>query len=401
MNVVQFPRVQEPLPQGWQSGELTKLTNACAASIPSGDVSGWEVGTTEYGDPQLYLLGPAPDHDCILSISRLGRLYVLEDGKGQVLFENDNLMLLAEQTCSALRRKKAEIRRSADGVLVRGARVLRGEGRAGARRADGSHHPFRAAFRRAGVGVRNHHSAGRFAARALPSARVRSIFDERFERQTWTARMILDPRPKRRRAALHGPPGSPPRRSARCRNGIWPISIPASNSPELKRDLEWTEAECVAFEKAYKGNLEKLATSPTAAASLPRRCRRYEKIDDVAGRLSSYAGLLHAGNAADPVLSKFYGDMQERITAAYLHLLFFTLELNRIDDAVLDKAMADPALGHYRPWLEDIRQRQALPARRPRRAVVPGKVDDRLFRVQPAVRRDHGRPALQGRRQDA
>ena len=84
--------------------------------------------------------------------------------------------------------------------------------------------------------------------------------------------------------------------------------------------------------------------------------RRYEKIDDVAGRLSSYAGLLHAANAADPILSKFYGDMQERLTAAYLHLLFFTLELNRIDDGVLDKAMVDQALGHYRPWLEDIRR---------------------------------------------
>src|SRR6185503_11764631 len=49
-------------------------------------------------------------------------------------------------------------------------------------------------------------------------------------------------------------------------------------------------------------------------------------------------------------------DMQERITAASLHLLFFTLDLNRLDDAVLEKAMADPALGHYRPWIEDIRR---------------------------------------------
>ena len=48
--------------------------------------------------------------------------------------------------------------------------------------------------------------------------------------------------------------------------------------------------------------------------------------------------------------------MQERITAASLHLLFFTLDLNRLDDAVLDKAMADPALGHYRPWIEDTRK---------------------------------------------
>ena len=54
--------------------------------------------------------------------------------------------------------------------------------------------------------------------------------------------------------------------------------------------------------------------------------------------------------------AKFYGDMQERITAASLHLLFFTLELNRLDDAALDAAMADPALGHYRPWIEDVRK---------------------------------------------
>ena len=108
MNVVKFPRIPAPLPLGWQTAELTKLTNACAA-VPNSDVSGWEVGTTEYGDPQLYLLGPAPNHDCILSISRLGRLYVLEDGKGQVLFENDNIMLLADHTCSALRKRKAEV----------------------------------------------------------------------------------------------------------------------------------------------------------------------------------------------------------------------------------------------------------------------------------------------------
>jgi oligoendopeptidase F len=48
--------------------------------------------------------------------------------------------------------------------------------------------------------------------------------------------------------------------------------------------------------------------------------------------------------------------MQERMTAASTHLLFFTLELNRVDDAVLDAAMGDPALGHYRPWLEDVRR---------------------------------------------
>ncbi len=109
MKVIPFARRPPLLTRGWQSNELTKLTNACAAAIPSGEISGWEIGTTERGDPQLYLIGPAPEHDCILSISRLDRLYVLEDGKGQVLFENDNIMLLVEQTCCALRKHRAKI----------------------------------------------------------------------------------------------------------------------------------------------------------------------------------------------------------------------------------------------------------------------------------------------------
>ena len=130
----------------------------------------------------------------------------------------------------------------------------------------------------------------------------------------------------------------------------------AMDAPEVKRDLERGEAECAAFEKAYKGRLAEIAGGTDAGKVLAEAVRRYEAIEDVLGRLISYAGLLYSGNTTDPAIAKFYGDMQERITAASLHLLFFTLDLNRLDDAVLEQAMADPALGHYRPWLEDIRK---------------------------------------------
>ena len=130
----------------------------------------------------------------------------------------------------------------------------------------------------------------------------------------------------------------------------------AMDAPEIKRDLDRGETECIEFEKAYKGRLADIAASADAGRTLGEAVRRYEAIEDVLGRLISYAGLLYAGNTTDPAIAKFYGDMQERITAASLHLLFFTLDLNRLDDAALDKAMADPALGHYRPWIEDIRK---------------------------------------------
>jgi oligoendopeptidase F len=131
---------------------------------------------------------------------------------------------------------------------------------------------------------------------------------------------------------------------------------PAMDAPAVKRDLAQGEAECIEFEKAYKGRLAELAAGPDAGSTLAEAVRRYEAIEDVLGRLISYAGLLYSGNTNDPAISKFYGDMQERITAASLHLLFFTLELNRLDDQALERAMADPVLGHYRPWLEDIRK---------------------------------------------
>jgi oligoendopeptidase F len=127
---------------------------------------------------------------------------------------------------------------------------------------------------------------------------------------------------------------------------------PSFDAPEVKRDLDRADAQCVAFEQDYKGKLASL----TAGGKLAEAVRRYEALDDLLGRLISFAGLFYAGNTNDPVRAKFYGDMQERVTAASLHLLFFTLELNRLDDAALETAMADPALGHYRPWIEDVRK---------------------------------------------
>jgi len=127
---------------------------------------------------------------------------------------------------------------------------------------------------------------------------------------------------------------------------------PGLDAPELKRDLERAAADSAAFEIDFKGKLATL----TAEGKLVDAVKRYEALDDLLGRLISYAGLVYAGNTSDPVRQKFYGDMQEKVTQASLHLLFFTLELNRVEDSALETAMQDAALGHYRPWLEDIRK---------------------------------------------
>jgi oligoendopeptidase F len=128
------------------------------------------------------------------------------------------------------------------------------------------------------------------------------------------------------------------------------------DAPEVARDLTEMDAKCVAFETDYKGKLAEGVGRSDGGLWLAEAVRRYEAIDDLAGRLGSYAGLVHAGDSVDPAISKFYGDVSERLTAASLHLLFFGLELNRVDDAAVERAMQTPELGHYRPWIEDLRK---------------------------------------------
>jgi oligoendopeptidase F len=128
------------------------------------------------------------------------------------------------------------------------------------------------------------------------------------------------------------------------------------DAPEIAHDLQKMDADCVAFATDYKGKLAEHTAREDGGEWLAEAVRRYEAIDDLAGRLGSYAGLVHAGDSVDPAISKFYGDVSERLTAASTHLLFFALEFNRIDDEVLERAMETPALGYYRPWIEDLRK---------------------------------------------
>src|SRR5438270_4494048 len=128
------------------------------------------------------------------------------------------------------------------------------------------------------------------------------------------------------------------------------------DAPEIVRDLDRMDAECIAFEQDYKGRLAEETAKNGGGAWLAAAVKRYEAIDDLAGRLGSYAGLVHAGDSVDPAISKFYGDVSERLTAASVHLLFFALELNRVDDAVIERAMQTPELAHYRPRIEDLRK---------------------------------------------
>ena len=144
---------------------------------------------------------------------------------------------------------------------------------------------------------------------------------------------------------------------------------PAMDAPEFLDDLARMAAECKAFAADCQGKLASLLAAENASAALHAAIQRYERIDELMGRLMSYAGLVYAGDTSDPARAKLYGDTQEKLTSAGTDILFFQLELNQLDDKPLAAAAAKAPLSHYRPWLEDIRREK------------PHQLEDKLERL--------------------
>jgi oligoendopeptidase F len=122
------------------------------------------------------------------------------------------------------------------------------------------------------------------------------------------------------------------------------------DSPRIEADLADAETRAKEFSTAYQGKLDGLPGDDLAAAM-----ETFQAIDETLGRVMSYAQLLFSADSTDPAAGKFYQGMMERCTAISAHLLFFRLELNRIEDAVLEAKFADPAFARWRPYLRDLR----------------------------------------------
>ncbi|MEM9582674.1 MAG: M3 family oligoendopeptidase [Pseudomonadota bacterium] len=133
----------------------------------------------------------------------------------------------------------------------------------------------------------------------------------------------------------------------------WDLSdlYASEDAKELKRDMDWLETACADFAKDYEGKMADLG-----AAGMLDCVLRYEKIDLIAGRVMSFAGLRYYQNTTDAERAQFMANAQDKITTYTTPLVFFSLELNRIDDDVLDGWLAENAdLGRYKPVFERLR----------------------------------------------
>jgi len=122
------------------------------------------------------------------------------------------------------------------------------------------------------------------------------------------------------------------------------------DSDAVETDFTRAAGDAKAFSDRFAGRLAGLSGAALAGA-----VGEYERIEEILSRLASYAALLFAGDSTDPVIGKFYQTVTERVTAISADLLFFSLELNRLDDGELARKQKDPTLARYSPWLRDLR----------------------------------------------
>ncbi|MGB0084354.1 MAG: M3 family oligoendopeptidase [Rhodomicrobiaceae bacterium] len=130
---------------------------------------------------------------------------------------------------------------------------------------------------------------------------------------------------------------------------------PSADAPELKTDLQNGAETADTFAARYQGKLADLAVKE-GGKGLYDCLKDYERLQDLLGRIGAFAYLNYVTKVDDPARAKFFGDIQEKLTNIGATLLFLTLEINRIDDALIERLMNEPPLDHFRPWLEEVRK---------------------------------------------
>jgi oligoendopeptidase F len=125
---------------------------------------------------------------------------------------------------------------------------------------------------------------------------------------------------------------------------------PGQTSAALSRDLDTAARDAKAFKTRFGGKV-----AGQSGRNLGGAIAEYERLDEIIGRVMSYAQLVYSGDMSSAENGKFYQSMQERVTVIGSDLLFFSLEINRIEDADLAERLQSPELAHYRSWLRDVR----------------------------------------------
>lgn len=120
--------------------------------------------------------------------------------------------------------------------------------------------------------------------------------------------------------------------------------------PSIQKDLDQLNKDCTEFSQNYSGQFTEKSCE---GRQLHQAIQDLESIEELMGKLMSYAYLNYATQVNNPEAQQLYQRLQEQLTSLSSHLIFFSLDLNKIGDSLLEKAYSDcPDLKKYKYWID-------------------------------------------------
>jgi oligoendopeptidase F len=128
------------------------------------------------------------------------------------------------------------------------------------------------------------------------------------------------------------------------------------DDPRIEQDLE-AARQANADLAELKGKLVAARRDPERlGAILARAIALYETAINRLWAVGAYASLQTSIAREDAAWAKFEGDMRARASQIGSESLFFTLEINQLDEAEIEAALrTNEAAAHFRPWLRRVR----------------------------------------------
>ncbi|MFZ0428163.1 MAG: M3 family oligoendopeptidase [Acidobacteriota bacterium] len=127
----------------------------------------------------------------------------------------------------------------------------------------------------------------------------------------------------------------------------WDLSPLFETPEELNAGLDNAEALATTFAERNRGRIGSMA-----AAELAEALSAFESIQDILDRAGTYAFLDWASNTEDPARGARMQAITERVILINQQLIFFELELIHASADRGPGLIADPALLHYRHYVE-------------------------------------------------
>jgi oligoendopeptidase F len=128
------------------------------------------------------------------------------------------------------------------------------------------------------------------------------------------------------------------------------------DDPRVEADLTRAAADNSDL-VALKGQFVGARSEPAKLGELiDRGIRLYEKATNGLWSVGAFASLAASTQRDDPAWAKFEADLRARAAQIAAESLFFTLELNELEDAEIEAAFAAcPAARRWRPWMRRVR----------------------------------------------